>query len=57
MSLRSRLVLGTIVLAAVGLGLSIVAAVARAHGGTVTARSEPQHGATFRIDLPAAPLS
>jgi two-component system, OmpR family, sensor kinase len=38
----------------VGLGLSIVAAVARAHGGTVDARSEGGHGATFRIELPAA---
>ncbi|HEY8029972.1 MAG TPA: HAMP domain-containing sensor histidine kinase [Gaiellaceae bacterium] len=40
----------------VGLGLSIVAAVARAHGGTVSARSDGG-GATFRIELPAAPLS
>jgi two-component system OmpR family sensor kinase len=37
----------------VGLGLSIVAAVARAHGGRVSARSEGQ-GAIFRIDLPIA---
>jgi two-component system OmpR family sensor kinase len=36
----------------VGLGLSIVAAVARAHGGSVTARSEHERGATFRIALP-----
>jgi two-component system, OmpR family, sensor kinase len=36
----------------VGLGLSIVAAVAEAHGGTVTTRSEPGKGATFRIALP-----
>jgi two-component system OmpR family sensor kinase len=36
----------------VGLGLSIVAAVAQAHGGSVTARSEPEQGATFRISLP-----
>jgi two-component system, OmpR family, sensor kinase len=35
----------------VGLGLSIVAAVAEAHGGTVTARSESP-GATFRIVIP-----
>jgi two-component system, OmpR family, sensor kinase len=34
----------------VGLGLSIVAAVAQAHGGTVTVSSE--QGATFRITLP-----
>ena len=38
----------------VGLGLSIVAAVARAHGGSVSARSEAGQGATFRIELPAA---
>ncbi len=36
----------------VGLGLSIVAAVAEAHGGSVTARSEPALGATFRIVIP-----
>jgi two-component system, OmpR family, sensor kinase len=37
----------------VGLGLSIVAAVARAHGGRVSAGSD-DGGATFRIELPAA---
>jgi two-component system, OmpR family, sensor kinase len=36
----------------VGLGLSIVAAVATAHGGSVAARSEPGRGTTFRIVLP-----
>ncbi|GAA2594308.1 HAMP domain-containing sensor histidine kinase [Actinomadura fulvescens] len=38
-----------------GLGLSIVAAVAEAHGGTATARSEPGGGAAFRVTFPAAP--
>jgi two-component system OmpR family sensor kinase len=41
----------------VGLGLSIVAAVARAHGGSVIAASEAGRGATFRITLPLAPSS
>ncbi len=36
----------------VGLGLSIVAAVAEAHGGAVSARSTPGDGATFRITFP-----
>jgi signal transduction histidine kinase len=38
----------------VGLGLSIVAAVAEAHGGEVSARSEPGKDSTFRITLPLA---
>jgi two-component system OmpR family sensor kinase len=38
----------------VGLGLSIVAAVAEAHGGSVAAQSEPGRGAVFRITLPLA---
>jgi two-component system, OmpR family, sensor kinase len=37
-----------------GLGLSIVSAVATAHGGTVTADSEAGKGATFRITLPSS---
>jgi two-component system, OmpR family, sensor kinase len=39
----------------VGLGLSIVSAVADAHGGTASAHSEAGRGATFRITLPLAP--
>ncbi len=37
----------------VGLGLSIVAAVAEAHGGEVSAESEPGHGARFHVELPS----
>jgi signal transduction histidine kinase len=35
-----------------GLGLSIVAAIARAHGGTVTLRPNPDGGLTVQVDLP-----
>jgi two-component system OmpR family sensor kinase len=37
-----------------GLGLSIVASIAEAHGGTATVASEPGRGATFRLTLPSA---
>ncbi|PFG36402.1 signal transduction histidine kinase [Flavimobilis soli] len=35
-----------------GIGLSIVSAIAAAHGGSVTVRSQPGHGATFTITAP-----
>ena len=38
----------------VGLGLSIVAAVTEAHGGTVEAGPTPGGGATFVVALPLA---
>ena len=38
----------------VGLGLSIVAAVAQAHGGTAVARPTPGGGATFVVAIPLA---
>jgi two-component system OmpR family sensor kinase len=38
-----------------GLGLAIVGAVVAAHGGHVTIRETPGGGATFVVDLPAAP--
>ncbi|HEY2544115.1 MAG TPA: HAMP domain-containing sensor histidine kinase [Gaiellaceae bacterium] len=38
----------------VGLGLSIVAGVAHAHGGTVEARPAPGGGATFVVSIPLA---
>jgi signal transduction histidine kinase len=35
-----------------GLGLAIVAAIADAHGGSVTVASTPGRGATFAVELP-----
>ena len=37
-----------------GLGLSIVAALVAAHGGSISVRSSPGGGATFQVRLPAA---
>ena len=35
-----------------GIGLSIVDAIARAHGGSVSVESRPGHGATFTVTIP-----
>ncbi len=37
-----------------GLGLSVSLGIAEAHGGSLTAASEPGHGATFTVRLPIA---
>lgn len=38
-----------------GIGLAVVAQLVNAHGGTITAHSTPQHGATFTTRLTALP--
>lgn len=40
-----------------GLGLAICQSVVEAHGGQITARSEPQHGTTLEVRLPLLPES
>ena len=35
-----------------GLGLSLAYGIVRQHRGSLTVRSEPGHGATFRLSLP-----
>jgi signal transduction histidine kinase len=49
-SSHSRTVEGT------GLGLAIVRAIARVHGGTVSARARPEGGSSFIVELPGSRL-
>ena len=39
-----------------GLGLTLASWIAGAHGGRIDVQSEPGHGATFEVRLPAAPV-
>ena len=39
----------------VGLGLALARRIASAHGGSITAESEPEHGSRFVVSIPAAP--
>jgi signal transduction histidine kinase len=43
--------------AGVGLGLSLVMAIARSHGGDVATTSSPGKGSSFTVSLPRRPLS
>jgi signal transduction histidine kinase len=43
--------------AGVGLGLSLVMAIVRSHGGEVAVTSSPGKGSTFTVSLPRNPLS
>jgi heavy metal sensor kinase len=43
--------------AGVGLGLSLVVAIVRSHGGEVAVTSSPGKGSTFTVSLPRNPLS
>ena len=36
-----------------GLGLTVAYAIMQEHGGRITVHSEPDHGATFRLEFPA----
>jgi signal transduction histidine kinase len=38
----------------VGLGLALARRIASAHGGSITAESEPERGSRFRVTIPAA---